>query len=267
MKVLLTGASGKIASALTELPFDWILSDIKANENSKHPFIKADLSIKGDCQKICADVEAIVHLGGSSSTESTWDEVLNNNICGTKNLFDAALEKGVRRIIYASSNHVMGGYEKKYEAFYHSEVIKTDPLKGNHLFWPDSFYGVSKLFGEGLGRYYHSWFGLEFISLRLGSVLDPDHDHPYGYADIRKEELQGYIKEEEYNALVNRLRATWLSRRDFKDLVKKALEADVKFGIYNGLSANNRRWFDLKEATEELGYKPQDNGEIYIRKA
>ena len=267
MKVLLTGASGKIASALTELPFDWILSDIQAISDSENPFIQADLSNIEDCRKICADVEAIVHLGGSSSTESTWDQVLNNNICGTKNLFDAALEKGVRRVVYASSNHVMGGYEKEHEAFYHSEAIKPHPLKGDHLFWPDSLYGVSKLFGEGLGRYYHSWFGLEFISLRIGSVLDADHDHPYGYADLRKEELKGSIEEKDYNALVDRLRATWLSRRDFKDLVQKALEAEVKFGIYNGISDNERRWFDLEEAAEDLDYKPQDNGEIYNRKA
>ena len=260
-KVLLTGASGKIASALYDLPYDLVLTDIRPLEGSTVSIVQGSLTDEEFCDSITKGMNCIIHLAGASSVESSWDKVLGNNIIATRNLFASAVKNGVERIVFASSNHVLGGYEEAYSKEYYSGNHKTEKIGAHSLFWPDSEYGVSKLFGEGLGRHYHSRFGIGFIALRIGSVLETDHDHPYGYAELRKEELNGRIDPKEYNTLVNRLKGTWLSRRDFRQLVMRAVESDQAFGIYNGVSDNYRTWFTLDDAKKELNYSPEDNGE------
>ena len=105
---------------------------------------------------------------------------------------------------------------------------------------PDSYYGVSKAFGEDLGRYYVDAFGMEIICLRIGS-LQPDEA-------VRERDS-------------DRILSTWLSYRDCVQLVWRSIEADVSFGIYYGISGNTRAYWDLSNAREELGYDPEDDAE------
>ena len=161
--------------------------------------------------------------------EASWESVLEKNIQGVYCTYEACRKKGVKRVIFASTNHVTG--------FYEQEGVYTTPELPER---PDSLYGVSKAFGEDLGRYYVDEHGLEVICLRIGS-FQPDS------AVI---ERQG-----------DRILSTWLSHRDCVQLVWRGIEADVRFGIYFGISANTRAYWDIQSARQELGYAPEDDAE------
>ncbi len=146
-------------------------------------------------------LNAIIHLAGNPSPEAAWDDVLSANIVGTRNIFEAARELRVPRVVYASSNHVTGGYEgieSNYFLHRQTEPIKIstkDPVR------PDSDYGVSKAFGEAMARYYCARWGVEAICLRIGAVLGDDDPT----TDARNLRI-------------------WLSHRDLVQLVEKRLQ-------------------------------------------
>ena len=180
--------------------------------------------------------EYLTHLAANPRADADWDSVLNDNIVGTRNVFEAAREFGVRRVVFASSNHVTGAYEGfEPDQHLHEEhdprlITIEDPIR------PDGYYGVSKAFGEALARYYCARWGTEFVCLRIGSVL-PD-DNP---------------------TVSKRFRKTWLSHRDLVQLVEKGLKSNLTFGIYYGVSNNKGAFWDISNARRELGYSPEDD--------
>jgi uronate dehydrogenase len=165
-------------------------------------------------------VDAVVHLGGVS-TEQPFDAVLSANIVGAYNLYEAARIQGVKRVVFASSNHVTGYYRQ-------SETIDpTMPVR------PDGYYGVSKAFGENLAQFYFDRYGLETVSLRIGSSYAAPADR--------------------------RMLATFLSYDDLERLVWAALSAPVVgHTIAYGMSDNPLTWWDNRTA-RHLGYRPQDS--------
>ena len=169
-------------------------------------------------------VEAVVHLGGIS-TEHPFDAVLQANIVGTYNLYEAARRHGTRRIVFASSNHVTGFYRQ-------DEVIRPDaPMR------PDGYYGLSKAFGENLAQFYWDRYGIETVSVRIGSSFPEPKDR--------------------------RMLATWMSYDDLERLVVAALTAPVvRHTVIYGLSDNATRWWDNTSAAH-LGYRPQDSSEPF----
>lgn len=182
-------------------------------------------------------VDAIVHLAADPRVESPWAAVQKAGIDGTRQVLAAAVRHDVPRVVYASSNHVVGGYEA------------DDPLPGQDGRprltaqaepRPDSLYAVGKLAGEALGRYYAEQHGLRVVCLRIGSVRS--HDDP--------------TREE-------RLRRTWLSHRDLAHLMVCSLRAAVDFGVYYGVSANAQRMWSLAHARADLGYAPADNAAVH----
>lgn len=228
-RVLITGATGSIGLLLEErLAADYdIVSHGRtpANPEQAKRLVKADLEDYDEVRALMEGVAVVVHLAGSASPESTWDDVLSANIIGFRNVLEAASDAGVQRVVFASSNHAMGMYDR----------LGQWPVYPHHLPRPDSLYGVSKVFGEVLGRFYHDEFGLQFIALRVGwstaAVGDADEDV---------------------------LRAMWLSEDDTEQVFRCAIEADVDFGIYYAISDNpNRRW-DITNTMLELGYRPKD---------
>jgi uronate dehydrogenase len=157
-----------------------------------------------------------------------------NNIDGTKNIFESARLHGVKRIIFASSNHTTGVYEGSPPDLH----MKNDPdliTVGNPI-RPDGFYGVSKVTGEALARMYYDLYGLESICLRIGSVLKDD--------DPRNNP---------------RYLSTWLSHKDLVQLVTKSLLSEIKFGIYYGVSNNKKRFWDISNAESDINYQPEDD--------
>ena len=177
----------------------------------------ADLADMAQVEKIVTGVDGIVHLGGFS-VEGPWDTILNANIIGCYNLFEAAYRAGVKRVVFASSNHAMGFYPRD----------KT--IGVNVTVRPDSRYGVSKAFGEALGAFYADKQGLRVTCLRIGNVADAPVDR--------------------------RRLAIWIHPQDLVQLIRIGLEhRDIHFEIFYGASDNADAWWDNSNA-RRFGYKP-----------
>ncbi len=198
--ILITGAAGDIGSRLRKL-LDKVypqlrLSDLRrpADLASGESFMAADLADYAQVEKIVAGVDGIVHLGGYS-VEGPWQTILNSNIVGCYNLFEAAYRAGVKRVVFASSNHAVGFYPR-------SERIGTGVTVR-----PDSRYGVSKAFGEALGAFYADKHGIRVTCLRIGNVTDVP-------ADERR--LSIWLKPEDLGtARAHRARTSQHPLRDF----------------------------------------------------
>jgi uronate dehydrogenase len=231
-RLLITGAAGSIGAVMRNglrgqyhlrLTDRVPVTDLSGGEC----FVQGDVTDLVAMERIVDGVDAILHLAGFPSPAASWDDCFRVNMGGTYCLFEAAKRRGVRRVVFASSNHVTGAYERE------GSYTRPDmPVR------PDSLYGVSKAFGEDLGQYYVDQFGLQVVCLRLGSCR-PD------------------------SAVVNRasdrILATWLSHRDAVQLVRCSLDADVDFGIYYGISANTGAYWDITNARSALGYVPEDD--------
>jgi uronate dehydrogenase len=228
-KILITGAAGDVGGHLRrELAGRYALrlSDIRpvADVSDGEEFIRGDCARLADMLKVTKGVEAVVHLGGFS-VEGDWDTILRANIVGTYNVFEAARRNGVRRIVFATSNHAVGFYDR-------DETI-------DHRVYPrpDSRYGVSKVFGEALGSLYADKYGMEVVCARIGNVNPKPMD--------------------------KRRLSIWLSPRDLAQLVSIAIDRPgIRFEIVYGVSGNRRSWYDNANA-ERLGYAPQDDSEPY----
>ena len=227
--ILLTGAGGGAAGMIRPLlreRYRLRLSDIApvADRTADEEDVPADLTDPDALARAVDGVDGIIHFGGFS-VEGPWPTILSANIEGTYNLFEAATQAGVKRIIFASSNHAMGFYRR-------DETIGDDVTPK-----PDSRYGVSKVFGEALGSLYAEKYGAEVLSIRIGNVADKP-------ADARR-------------------LAIWLSPRDLVQLIEIGLETPgIRHEIVYGMSDNKRAWWDNANAYR-LGYKPQDRSEDY----
>jgi len=225
--VLITGAAGDVGSHLRrELAgrYKLRLSDLKPVKDlgAGEEFVPADISEIGQVAALMPGVDAIVHLGGFS-VEGMWDAILQANIVGCYNVFEAARMYGVKRILFATSNHAVGFYRR-------DQTI-------DHRVYPrpDSRYGVSKVFGEALGSLYADKYGMEVFNMRIGNV----NPRP-----IDKRRL-----------------SIWISPRDLAQLVTIGIEhPDIRFEVVYGVSGNQRSWYDNSNA-KRLGYKPQDDSE------
>lgn len=240
LRLLITGINGMIGMVLRNALQDKhdVYGMDREGEFSER-VLSGDIA---DYKQIAAIVQkfspldAIIHLAGNPNPAASWEDVLSANIIGTRNVFEAAREFQVRRVVYASSNHVTGAYEGFDPKYLHTQpdppkITPQDPIR------PDSDYGVSKAFGEAVARYYSSRWGVEAICLRIGAVLSDD--------DPTRDE---------------RNRKIWLSQRDLVQLVEKSLTANVVFGIYYGISNNKGAYWDITSARMELGFEPIDDG-------
>ena len=230
LRVLLTGAAGRIGAALREGLAGRYgllrLCDVRdpGSPGPGEETLTADLTDPAAAARACAGIDAVVHLAGVPR-EDSWERILPNNIAATCNLFEAARAAGARRMVYASSNHVVGYYRA-------GRAVGVDVMPR-----PDSRYAVSKVFGEALGRFYADKFGLSVVCLRIGT---------FRRAPESKRQL-----------------STWISPRDMVQLAIRSLEApDVHFVVCYGVSANRRRRM-MDDAGATIGFRPMDDAEIY----
>jgi len=229
-KLLLTGAAGQLGRELRPRlkAYCDVLRVSDQNDLGEaavgEEIQTADLAIASDMQRLLKDVNAVVHLGGVS-TEQPWAPILASNIVGMVNLYEAARLQGTKRIVFASSNHVTGFYRQ-------DEVIDNKmPPK------PDGFYGLSKAFGEDVAELYWARWGIETVSLRIGS----------SYAEPKD----------------RRMLATWLSFDDLERLVVSALTAPiVGHTIIFGMSDNQTSWWDNTHA-KHIGYRALDSSDVF----
>jgi nucleoside-diphosphate-sugar epimerase len=251
MKVLVTGSSGLIGSMLINALSDTFeFSGLDARRSDAAPDVPTLIADGSELDAIMPafeGVDAVVHLAANAPVETPWPDVFKNNISMTHNVYEAARQRGVKRVVFASSNHAVGNFEMDepysrirvgdYEGLTpggFERIDNTVPIR------PDSDYGVSKAFGEATGRYYHEHFGLEVACLRIGTV-NPQNS-PAGSV---------------------RTLATWLSHRDMAQLVNQCLTQPLGFEIFYGVSDNTWRFWDNEYAKKVIGYAPLDNAEDY----
>jgi NAD+ dependent glucose-6-phosphate dehydrogenase len=237
--VLLTGAGGYVGGAILDGigdEYDWrLLYHNPPPEEPDHPYMVGEITEPEDAWEACEGVGAVIHLAGDPRPDAPWDSVLENNIHGTKVMFDAAVEAGVETFVYASSNHAVGHFEteRKPDLYQPEDEFRLD---GTELPRPGNFYGVSKAAGETLGRFYHDEHDLSVCCIRIGNLTKghPPIDYDRG-------------------------QAMWLSYPDCAHLHACALEAEYDYEIVYGISDNDRKYYSLERAKEVLGYDPQDN--------
>ncbi len=258
-RVLITGAAGRIGSSLAERLKDRY--ELRLHYHRTIPeqppvadTIVADISRYEEIAPAMDGIDAVVHMAADPSTRASWEDVHQRNIVGTYNVYEAARRAGVGAVVFASSNHAIGMYEldgapELYEL--------DDPRVYDHTVEvrPDSLYGVSKVYGEALGRYYMERHDLRVFCLRIGAVRAQD-DPTSPEVLASSPPLLNLRTEEERR---QRMRAVWLSRRDCAQLIARCLDAEhVRWAVVYGISNNPRQFWDLRHARELLGYEPRD---------
>lgn len=244
-RVLVTGMGGQIGGIIRrELGERYELSGIDRVDVEGVPTTVADIADLNAILPAFEGVDAVVHLGADPSPQASWESVLTNNLIGTRSVYEAARLSGVKRIVFASSNHAVGNYpllQDPYKAVYDGrlgEVRRPFPPLTTDMLRPDSYYGVSKAFGESLGSFFHDEYGISVICLRIGWVMTPDDPtfHPAALS-------------------------LWMSHRDTAQLVQKAIDAppSVGFAIVYGMSRNDLRIWDIESGERIIGFSPVDN--------
>jgi len=231
-RILITGAAGKIGTALRQglrglYPLIR-LADVEplGKAEAGEEILAVDIRDIAAMEKATAGIDCVVHLAGASE-EAAWDRVLPLNIEGCYNTFEAARREGVKRVIFASSNHAVGFHRR--ERFIDNTVVPR----------PDTRYGVSKVFGEAVGRLYADKYGLSVACLRIGTFRTPDRP-----IDARQ-------------------LLTWISHRDMVQLVRRCIDhPNYHFITVYGVSNNLRSRWDNSNV-KFLGYRPEDDSEIF----
>lgn len=272
MDVLVTGAYGRCGTAVIDHLHDNPEYDFsyfnRSDRPEDHPYggyetVVGNVTDADALRSAAEGRDAIVHMAAYPSPSGEWSDVFEPNIVGMYNALEAAREQEAESFVFLSTNHVMGMYEEEhapdlYAADYDLTLDHTDPVR------PDSFYGASKSFGEDLGRYYVERYDYpkRLYALRICTVNHREYDHPYGNAEHGVDDGDWERGSPEYQRRVDRMKATWQSRRDFAHQIDCCLQdSDVEYGIFSGVSDNQRRWFDIEHARRRIGYDPQDDAE------
>ncbi len=228
--VVLTGAAGQVATLVRPLlgtGYRLRLSDVRPVRDlqGNETFVRADLRSLRALRRLVRGSDAVVHLGGVSR-ESTFDAAIDTNVRGMHNLLEAARLEGVKRIVLASTAHVMGFYRRE-------QVVGADNRTR-----PDTFYAVGKICGEALASLYADKFGMEVLSIRIGWVTE---------------------RPQRQDAVAN-----WVSPRDLAQLIRIGIEHPaVRNDIVYGVSGNAAAPYDCPRS-RALGYIPQDRAEEHI---
>jgi uronate dehydrogenase len=240
--VLLTGAAGTIGTSLRKYlgdQYHFRCLDIKAVSESYDVRI-VDITNFKSVLKAMRSVDAVIHLAANPDPRQSWQDVYASGINGTYNVFEAARQAGVKKIIYASSGHVLGEKELKEENYVTQEGCVSPEMPIN----PTSLYGVGKACGEALARFFAAEYDMQIICLRIGwfrESLMPE-------ASNRSQLLKA-----------------WCSPRDLAQLIQLSLEkTGLGFQIFYAISGNSRRIWDISSAQSLLGYEPQDNAENHL---
>lgn len=226
--VLYTGGAGRMGRVIREgLAARYERVVLYVRSEPTEPLYPGEEVVVGDLGNLEAlvaaaqGIDVIVHLGAVAD-EASFERIRSANIDGTQNVYEAARRAGVRRVVFASSNHIIGFHPA------------TDRLDESAVLRPDTLYGVSKAFGEALASLYHDKWGIESVLLRIGTFRPRPED-------------------------VRQL-ALWLSWRDGIELVRCAIESGpVGCQVVYGCSANSDRWWDADAGWAAIGFVPQDN--------
>lgn len=270
MKVLVTGGNGMVGTAIIDNlgdreQYEFQPLDIQPHPDEDRDTFEASVEDYDEIRPAFDGVDAVIHLAVyvPGYIDENWERIRSVNVEGTRNVLRAAQDAEVERVVFASTNHVVGMYEEEhapnlYELDYNLLLDHTSAPR------PDSSYGVSKLFGENDGRFFveRMEYPKRFYAIRICSLREPKYDHPYGDAEKAVENGKFERGSEAYAETVQRMKAMWFSRRDCAHMVDCILQdEDSEYAVVSGVSDNDRRWFNIEHARDLLGYDPQDNGE------
>jgi len=249
-KVLVTGASGLIGGlVIRDLSDKYEFSGLSRRVVPGIVHTQAEIADPVAIRKASEGMDMVLHLAAETHEYDDWDKVMANTIGGTLNMFRAAQEAGVKRVVFMSTGSTMCGYEW-YEGSPYGKLaanqLQALPSGEKLLDYkdpprPDSFYGVGKLFGENTGRLFSDRYGMSVICIRLGAVLPSD----------QPELIRHY--------------PGYLSQADAVQMVDKCLDApeSVRFDIFDAISENKRRWRDTSHAKQVIGWRPTGSADNY----
>ncbi len=243
-KILITGGAGLVGSILIEglkNNFEIRILDQKAVKGIDSRV--GDISNLESILPAFENIDTVVHLAGDRRVYGDWDSILNNNITGIYNIYEAARINGVERIVFASSQHATGGfYDVEPWSFinngeYEKLPDNYKPLDETCRIRPDSYYGASKSFGESLGSYYSDFHNLSTIHVRIGWVISDD-DPTFSPISLN----------------------LWLSHKDICQIIELSVNADknIKYDVFYATSDNHWKIWSIDKAKNILGYKPKD---------
>ncbi|WP_339494240.1 NAD-dependent epimerase/dehydratase family protein [Pseudomonas sp. RA_105y_Pfl2_P56] len=230
-RLLLTGAAGGLGKVLRERlrPYAHVLrlsdiADLPPAADDHEEVVLCDLADKQAVHQLVEGVDAILHFGGVS-VERSFEEILGANICGVYHIYEAARRHGVKRVIFASSNHVIGFYQQ------------DERLDAASARRPDGYYGLSKSYGEDMASFYFDRYGIETVSIRIGSSFPEPQNR--------------------------RMMHTWLSFDDLTQLLEHSLYTpNVGHTVVYGMSDNKDVWWDNHLASH-LGFEARDSSEVF----
>ncbi|MDA1190302.1 MAG: NAD(P)-dependent oxidoreductase [Candidatus Poribacteria bacterium] len=230
--ILITGGLGRIGTALCQQ----LRGKYRTRSFDLRPTDEADENYVGNITDIpavadaCDGARAIVHLAGIPTNAAPFENLLDANIRGTYCVYEAARQAGVKKVVFASTNHVSGMWEQA------GVKIPADaPVR------PDSLYAVSKAAGEATARYFADEYGISSVCLRIGGFSPTDE--PRGFRNL-------YMM---------------ITHRDMAQLVDKSIQSDVLFAIVNGISNHPKAYQELENAKRLIGYEPQDSGAEWVK--
>jgi UDP-glucose 4-epimerase len=234
-RVLVTGAAGNIGKYFAEHSHEKyelriMVHTLDQRADALRAFgevVAGELDDLEKLKQICQGIDTVVHLAGDPDPGAAWASLLDSNIIGTYNVFVAAKAASCRRVIYASSIHAVSGYPADVQ------VKTSEPVN------PGDLYGVTKCFGEALGRYMAEQEGVSVIALRIGAF------QPIAAA-----------REEDSIAMLD----AFVSQRDLNQLIERCIDVEsLKFAVLHGLSNNRFKRLDISDARALVGYQPQDD--------
>lgn len=245
-KVLVTGMSGLIGGIVrNRLAGQYELSALNRGQVPGLTCYQADIADLAAIRPAFEGQDVVIHLAAKAGGDYTWEDIHQCNIVGTYNVFEAARQAGVQRVLYASSGATISGWEREapYKAMvegrYDEVPARWERLTHESPTRPSGIYGASKVWGEALARHYADTTDLSIICLRIGHVVK--EDRPLSPRDY----------------------AVWCSHRDIAQMIERCLAApaDLRFDIFYAVSDNKWNYRDLSHAHQVVGFAPQDNAE------
>ena len=245
MKVLITGMSGLIGKALrSELESDYELRALNRSAIDGVDCVQADISDLDAIRSAFEGIDQVVHMAAIAHGGPQWDQLLQFNVIGTYNVFEAARQAGVKRVIYASSGATISGYERNepYKSLSEGrpeEAGKWKMVTHESPVHPSGIYGCTKVWSEALARHYADTSGMSMIGLRIGVVNAEDRPRQPRQVPI------------------------WCSQRDVARMVRHCIEApdDLNYDIFFVVSNNKHSYRDMSHAKDVLGFEPMDSSD------
>jgi nucleoside-diphosphate-sugar epimerase len=245
-KVLYTGGSGDIGKVFARLAnpkYDLRLTyNSHPIESDVHEIVQMDVTDLESVRAAMRGVDAVIHMAADSSPLAPWESILNNNLIGTYNVYEAARLEGVRRVVFGSSNWACAFHIAK-----HGKIGPETPVR------PSTFYGVSKCFGEALASHFYDTYGLSIICLRIGRSHDASDDGPNAEELVNMSKTRPGLKPYEGDTWLK----LWVGNRDMTQLIERALETECGYGVFLACSDNQPAIYDMTETKRVLGYEPE----------